>query len=371
LRDTFVQVLMNIARQDKRVMLLTADLGFGVLTPFAEAFPNQFLNVGVAEQNMSGVASGLALEGKIVFTYSIGNFPTMRCLEQIRNDVCYHNANVKIVCIGGGFCYGPLGISHHATEDLAIMRSLPQIKVMAPGDLSETRLVTQMAYETAGPCYLRLGRGGESNIHQNALKFPLGQGIPLIPEGDVALLSTGGIFGNAVKAQEMLATKGVSASLHTLPFLKPLDEGLIEHLAQTSRLVVTVEEHSVIGGLGGAVAEVLAELHGPKAPLVRIGLQEGFSCEVGDQEYLREIYGLSPVAISQRVKAALQKSDQIGQLRNFNKSLFEMQEKIQNIQILLSEFGQVVSSDAKGRIQEALVDLKWSVNNNELSSQIR
>jgi transketolase len=305
LRDTFVRALMEIALQDKRIMLITADLGFGVLTPFAETFPDQYLNVGVAEQNMTGVATGLALEGKIVFTYSIGNFPTLRCLEQIRNDVCYHNANVKIVCIGGGFCYGPLGISHHATEDLTIMRVLPHMKVMAPGDLTETGLVTQMAYETAGPCYLRLGRGGEAKIHQNFLSVSLGQGIPLFPEGEVALLSTGGILMDAVMARETLVDQGVSASLHSLPFLQPLDHGLIEILAQTSRLMVTVEEHSIIGGLGGAVAEALAELPGPKPPLVRIGLREGFSNEVGDQQYLRETYGLSHGAIVRRVKEAL------------------------------------------------------------------
>jgi transketolase len=296
---------MEIARQDKRVMLLTGDLGFGVLDRFAETFPDKFLNVGVAEQNLTGVATGLALEGKIVFTYSIGNFCTLRCLEQIRNDVCFHNANVKIVCIGGGFCYGPLGISHHATEDLAIMRVLPQMKVMAPGDLAETRLITQIAYETVGPCYLRLGRGGEANIHQEALEFSLGEGIPLFPEGDVALLSTGGILMNVVMARKTLTDQGVSASLYSLPFLQPLDHGLIQDLAQTSLLVVTIEEHSIIGGLGGAVAEVLAELPGPKPPLVRLGLRDGFSCEVGDQEYLREIYGLSPGAIVQRVKEAL------------------------------------------------------------------
>lgn len=305
MRDTFVKALLEFARRDKRVMLLTADLGFGVLTPFAEAFPDQYLNVGVAEQNLTGVATGLALEGKIVFTYSIGNFPTLRCLEQIRNDVCYHQANVKIVCIGGGFCYGPLGVSHHATEDLAILRVLPHMQVMAPGDLSETRLISRLAYETAGPCYLRLGRGGEADIHQRPLAFSVGQGIPLFPEGEVALLSSGGILVNAVQARETLAGQGVSASLHSLPFLQPLDQGLIRRLAQTSRLVVTIEEHSIIGGLGGAVAEVLSELPGPKPPLLRIGLRDGFSCEVGDQEYLRQIYGLSPEGIAQRVYEAL------------------------------------------------------------------
>jgi transketolase len=304
-RDAFVQALMDIARQDRRVMLLTADLGFGVLDPFAQTLADQFLNVGVAEQNMTGVATGLALEGKIVFTYSIGNFPTLRCLEQIRNDVCYHNANVKIVCIGGGFCYGPLGISHHATEDLAIMRALPRMQVMAPGDLSETRFITRVAYETPGPCYLRLGRGGELDVHRKTLNVPLGQGIPLFPQGDVALLSTGGILKNVVKARERLENSGVSASLHSLPFLQPLDRDLLQNLAQTSRLIVTIEEHSIIGGLGGTIAETLAEFWGPKPPLVRIGLREGFSSEVGDQEYLQENYGLSPDAIAQRVWEAL------------------------------------------------------------------
>jgi transketolase len=305
---------MNIARQDKGVMLLTADLGFGVLTPFAEAFPNQFLNVGVAEQNMTGVATGLALEGKIVFTYSIGNFPTLRCLEQIRNDVCYHNANVKIVCIGGGFCYGPLGISHHATEDLAIMRALPRMTVIAPGDLVETHLTTQTAYEIAGPCYLRLGRGGEPEVHQGEVHFAWGKGISLFPEGDVALLTTGGILSNAVAAREMLASQGITASLHSFPFLRPLDQDLIGRLAQTSRLMVTIEEHTIIGGLGGAVAEVLAELPEPKPQLVRIGLRDGFSCEVGDQEYLRQIYGLSPEAIVRRVQEALSRRKPEGKI---------------------------------------------------------
>ncbi|MBM4275493.1 MAG: transketolase [Deltaproteobacteria bacterium] len=309
MRDAFIRVLMEIARQDKRIMLLTADLGFGVLNPFIEAFTEQYLNVGVAEQNMTGVATGLALEGKIVFTYSIGNFPTLRCLEQIRNDVCYHDANVKIVCIGGGFCYGPLGISHHATEDLAIMRALPGMRVMAPGDLAETRLITRIAYETSGPCYLRLGRGGEAQIHQDALNLSLGQGISLFPEGEVALLSTGGILGNAVGARERLEAWGVKASLHSIPFLKPLDRSLIEMLSQTVRLMATIEEHSIIGGLGGAVAEALAEMPGPKPPLLRIGLREGFSCEVGDQEYLRKIYGLSTDSIAQRVYKAISKKN--------------------------------------------------------------
>lgn len=314
MRDAFVRALTEIARSDKQVFLLTADLGFGVLSEFARAFPRQYLNVGVAEQNMTGLATGIALEGKIVFTYSIGNFPTLRCLEQIRNDVCYHQANVKIVSIGGGFCYGPLGISHHATEDIAIMRALPNMKVVAPGDLTETSLATRTAYEVPGPFYLRLGRGNEPNVHDDAPSFHLGRCIGIHPGGEIALLSTGGILKNAVEARRMLEEKGIRASLFSMPFLKPIDSRLIGALALKTRLLVTIEEHSVIGGLGGAVAEVLSGLRDPRPPLLRLGLEDTFSCEVGDQEYLRGVYGLSPEAISARVEkeiASLQISKEI------------------------------------------------------------
>lgn len=308
MRDAFVRALTEIARLDPQVMLLTGDLGFGVLTSFAQNLPRQYLNVGVAEQNMTGIAVGLALEGKTVFTYSIGNFPTLRCLEQIRNDVCYHNAKVKVVCIGGGFSYGPLGISHHATEDIAIMRALPNLKVVAPGDIEETRLATRAIYEEEGPCYLRLGRGGEGNVHGMLSTFELGKAIPLFPVGDIALLCTGGMLGNAVAARELLEAGNVSASLHSLHTLKPLDATLIERLSASARFIVTVEEHSIVGGLGGAVAEILAEIPAPKAHLVRIGLRAGFSSEVGDQNYLREIYGLSPAAIAGRILDELKKT---------------------------------------------------------------
>lgn len=305
MRDAFVRALTEIARTDKDVMLLTADLGFGVLTKFAEEFPRQFLNVGIAEQNMAGIATGLALEGKTVFTYSIGNFPTLRCLEQIRNDICYHNVNVKITSIGGGFCYGALGISHHATEDLAIMRALPNLTVLAPGDLIETTLATKTVCEMQGPCYLRLGRGGEATVHTRVPSYRIGKAIPLFPDGDVVLLSIGGILENTVKAREILEEKGIRTAVYSMHSLKPFDGELIERLSCTSKLIATIEEHTVAGGLGGAVAEVLAERPSPKAPLVRIGLTAGFSCEVGDQEHLRSVYGLSPDAIARKVQDVL------------------------------------------------------------------
>ncbi|HRM26091.1 MAG TPA: hypothetical protein PKZ81_07620 [Clostridia bacterium] len=160
MRDTFVRTLITLAKNNPNIELFTGDLGFGVLKPFWEQLPDQFVNAGIAEQNMTAAAAGAAGEGKIVFTYSIGNFPTLRCLEQIRNDCAYHDANVKIVCVGGGFVYGSLGMSHQATEDIAVMRALPNVAVLCPGDPAEAEAATKAIAEYPGTCYLRLGRGG-------------------------------------------------------------------------------------------------------------------------------------------------------------------------------------------------------------------
>jgi transketolase len=293
LRDEFVRVLTDIARHDSSVMLLTGDLGFGVLTQFASEFPQQYVNAGVAEQNMTSLAVGLALEGKTVFTYSIANFPTLRCLEQIRNGACYHQANVKIVAVGGGFAYGALGISHHATEDLAVMRSLPNMTVVAPGDPIEVSAATRAVYRNPGTCYLRLGRGGEPLVHGGPIDFALGRGIKLLGGTDTVYLATGGILAKTHQACKALHARGRNVALYSMPTVKPLDRELIEELGRQFRQIVTVEEHSVTGGFGGAVAEVLAQMDGPRAALRVLGLRSGFSSIVGDQEYLRNAYGLS------------------------------------------------------------------------------
>lgn len=293
MRNEFVRVLTEIVGEDRNVILVTGDLGFGVLTQFARDFPAQFLNAGVAEQNMTGLAVGMSLEGKIVYTYSIGNFPTLRCLEQIRNDACYHQANIKIVTIGGGFSYGSLGISHHATEDLAIMRALPDITVVAPGDITEAAAATRAVHKNPGTCYLRLGRGGEPKVHQGNIDFKIGEAICLLEGNDTVLISTGGILKNAFEAGQKLNNMGLSVGLYSMHTLKPIDREMIERVAANTRLIVTIEEHSIIGGLGGAVAEVLAQMPQPKAKLKMIGLQDRFSSIVGDQEYLRSIYGMS------------------------------------------------------------------------------
>src|SRR3989442_15702127 len=177
MRGAFRAAICALAAADERVWLLTGDLGYTVLEGFRERFPDRFVNVGVAEQNMTGVAAGLALSGKIVFTYSIANFPILRCLEQVRNDVCYHKANVKIVAVGGGLAYGALGSTHHATEDIAILRALPEMVVVAPGDPQEAEAATRAIAEHPGPCYLRLGRAGEPHVHRQKLSFQLGRAI--------------------------------------------------------------------------------------------------------------------------------------------------------------------------------------------------
>ncbi len=302
MRDKFIYELTEIAKVDKNVILITGDLGFGVLNNFVEKFSAQFINAGVAEQDMTGIATGMALEGKTVFTYSICNFPTLRCLEQIRNDACYHQANVKIVAIGGGFCYGPLGISHHATEDLAIMRALPNITVVAPGDIVEAAAATRAVYNTSGTCYLRLGRGGGRKIHEKDINFKIGKAIQLFDGTDIALISTGDILENAFKARKMLDNMGLSVGLYSMHTLKPFDREMVEDIAEKVKLIVTIEEHTVIGGLGGAVSEILAQMPQPRARLQMVGLPGCFSSVVGDQEYLRKVYGMSVEGIVEKVK---------------------------------------------------------------------
>ncbi len=256
MRTAFIETLHELASKDDRIWLLCGDLGFSVLEPFAKSFPNRYLNVGVAEQNMTGVAAGLALSGKIVFTYSIANFPVIRCLEQIRNDVCAHNLNVKIVSVGGGFAYGSAGYTHHGTEDLAIMRVLPNITVIAPGDPIETRLLTIAATERPGPCYLRLGKAGEPIIHTSQPDAVIGKAI-VLRQGDAGtLISTGATLGMAVKAADELSTRGINVSVLSMPTLSPLDQDAILRAAKHTGHLITVENHG-IGGLGSAVAEVL------------------------------------------------------------------------------------------------------------------
>lgn len=302
MRDTFVRVLIELAKKDKNIELVTGDLGFGVLKPFWEQLPDQFTNAGIAEQNMTSLAAGMALEGKTVFTYSIGNFPTLRCLEQIRNDCAYHNANVKIVCVGGGFVYGALGMSHQATEDLAVMRALPGVAVFAPGDVVEAEECTKAIVNCTGTCYLRLGRGGEKRIHDKINGFEIGKAVKVHTGEKVAIFSTGAIFDEVEEAYAELTKKGLKPAVYTFPTVKPIDIETIEKVSRDFELIVTVEEHNIVGGFGSAVAEIMAEFAGERAALFRLGINNTYSVKVGKQSYLRKEYGIDGKSIAKKIK---------------------------------------------------------------------
>lgn len=308
MRDTFVRTLIGLAKENKNIELVTGDLGFGVLKPYWETCPDQFTNAGIAEQNMAAMAAGMALEGKTVFLYSIGNFPTLRCLEQIRNDCAYHNANVKIVCIGGGFVYGSLGMSHHATEDLAALRALPDVVVMAPADLVEAEACTKALVDYKGTAYLRLGRGGEMRLHDKIDSLEIGKALRIRDGEKVAIFSTGAIFDEVYGACELLKEKGIYPALYTFPTVKPIDKDTINKVANEVDLIVTCEEHNIIGGLGSAVAEVLAEMRNKKAFLSRVGINDEYSVRVGNQKYLRQQYGMDSVSIYNRIMENIHES---------------------------------------------------------------
>lgn len=307
MRTAFIETLLELAESDPRIVLITGDLGFGVVVQFRDRLPGQFVNAGVAEQNMTGLAAGMALSGKIVFNYSIANFPVLRPLEQVRNDICYHNANVRIVAIGAGMAYGSLGPSHHATEDIAIMRALPNMLVVAPGDPVETRLVVRALIEHEGPAYLRLGRANEPVVYPADPVFQLGKAITVRKGNNIALISTGGMLHETMNAAEALAQLGIEARVISMHTVKPLDIEAILAASRETAAIFTVEEHSVIGGLGSAVAETLMESGQRPCHFKRIGLGDVFSSIVGDQDYLRSQYGLDCKGIVDTVLKVLRR----------------------------------------------------------------
>jgi transketolase len=296
-RDTFIASLTKLAERDPRVFLITGDLGFSVLDAFASDRPHQFLNAGVAEQNMTGLATGLALDGRVVFTYSIANFPTLRPLEQIRNDAAYHDANVNVVAVGGGFSYGSLGISHHATEDLAIFRSLPGLTVVAPGDDWETHCAVEALAECPGTTYLRLDKSSAGWTERPGERFVLGKARTLREGTALSIVTTGGILGVALAAADQLLAEGIQCRVLSMHTIKPLDAESLFAAARETGGIISVEEHTVHGGLGGAIAETLLEAGIIPRAFHRIGLRAGFSSIVGSQEYLRAAYGLDAPAI--------------------------------------------------------------------------
>ncbi|WP_018150488.1 transketolase family protein [Leeia oryzae] len=296
MRTTFINTLILEARQNPDIFLLCGDLGYSVLEPFASEFPDRFLNVGIAEQNMMQIAAGLALEGYKVFVYSIGNFPTLRCMEQIRYDVCYHNLDVKVVAVGAGYAYGPLSTSHHTTEDLAMLRSIPGMVVTAPSDPKEAEALTRYHCQYAGPGYLRINKAGEPILHKTAISVVAPQILPLLDRQDceTVVISTGAITESALSDIE---ENSLGWALWSMPFVNPVDrQGLIQ-LAKQYQTIITLEEHQLNAGAGSAIIETLMDAFAsgelqtiPKVH--RIAIPNTFQHVAGSQQWLRLKSGL-------------------------------------------------------------------------------
>lgn len=303
MRTAFIETLVQAAAENPRIWLVTGDIGFSVVESFADRFPKRFVNAGVAEQNMTGVAAGLALTGAIVVTYSIANFPTLRCLEQIRNDVCAHNLPVKIVAVGGGLTYAAAGYSHQAVEDFAFLSVLPNMTVVAPGDPVETRLALRAVLDSPGSAYLRLGKTGERVVHAAVPPFALGKMIPMTEGRDVTIVCTGAMLDNCVNAARVLAERKVGVALYSNPTLAPFDEETLLNSARATGRVVTVEEHGP-GGLASIAGEALARA-GIAARLSPVRLGRRVVHEAGSQDPLRASQGLSVDGIVSTVELML------------------------------------------------------------------
>lgn len=295
-RTAFIEELIRQARGNPRIFLVVGDLGYSVVEPFAKEFPDRFLNAGVAEQNMTGVAAGLASEGYHVFTYSIANFPVLRCLEQIRNNVCYHDLPVTVVAVGAGLAYGNLGYSHHAVQDLAVMRSLPGLSIMSPADPGEARECLQWLVNHPRPSYLRLGKAGEKTLHavrgieRGPMRIRAGRST-------AAVVATGSILAVALAAAEHLERcHSLVVSVYSCPWLAGQPTGFFDPLWQHD-VLVAIEEHASAGGFG----EMLASLHPPQLKFASVALPEETGVGVGSQNYLRQRGGLTADRVAAQV----------------------------------------------------------------------
>jgi transketolase len=304
-RNSFAREATRLAGTDPRVVLLSGDIGNRLFDDFKDKNPSRFYNCGVAEANMIGVAAGLAMSGLRPVCYTITPFITYRCLEQIRIDVCYHDVPVIIVGTGSGLSYASLGGTHHSCEEMGMLRLLPNLTVLAPADEHEVRAGLRAALAAGSPVYMRIGKKGEPAVHPGEITLEIGKAIRLREGNRVCFLSAGTILPVAMEAAETLASAGISSAVYSFHTVKPLDIGLLQEAFASFDVVATIEEHSILGGLGGSVAEWLADHPESKARLLRFGTPDHFLHETCEQEQAREIFGLTGPAVSNRVKLAL------------------------------------------------------------------
>jgi transketolase len=303
MRETSLKMVHELAKRDPRVVFVGSDLGAGALDAMRQEMPERFFMEGVSEQAIIGMAAGLAMDGYIPYVNTIATFLTRRCYEQVAIDLCLHDLPVRLIANGGGLVYAPLGPTHMAIEDIAIMRALPNMSVVAPADAEEMRRFMAATLDHPSPIYIRLGKGGDKVVTKPEHGFTLGRAIELKAPGRIGFVTTGVMASRALAAADDLAKSGIDAGVLHMPTVKPLDEAAILALAATVERMVTVEEHSRIGGLGSAVAELLCD-RAVRTPLLRLALPDRFPEDYGSQEHLLEQAGLSPAGIADAVRRA-------------------------------------------------------------------
>jgi len=302
MRNAFADELTRLGDEDSRVVMLSGDIGNRLFDKFKAKHPSRFFNCGVAEANMMGVAAGMAMNGLRPVAYTITPFVTTRCLEQIRTDVCYHEAPVTIVAVGAGLSYAGLGPTHHACEDISFLRSIPNMVVVCPGDAFEVRAALRASMQQDRPVYIRMGKKGEPVVHAGRIEnFQIGKAITVSDGKDVCLLSTGNMLPEVIEAAHKLGEQGISAQVVSFHTVKPLDETFLKGAFERFKLVATIEEHSLIGGFGAAVSEWLTDSLTPNQNFMRFGTPDTFFKKSGEQEYAREMLGLSAHQIAEKI----------------------------------------------------------------------
>jgi transketolase len=304
-RNAFAKQITELAQRDERVVLLSGDIGNRLFDDLKAQCPDRFFNCGVAEANMVGVAAGMAMSGLRPVCYTITPFITYRCLEQIRVDVCYHHVPVVIVGTGAGLSYASLGATHHSCEEMGMLRLLPGLAVVAPADAMEVRGALKAALNHPHPVYIRIGKKGEPVVHKTEPDFQIGKAITMREGTDVCLLSAGNMLPIALETADLLAARDISAKVVSFHTIKPLDENTLADAFANFQLVVAIEEHSVLGGLGGSVAEWLSDHPPAKARLLRCGTADEFLHETAEQEEAREHFDLTAAAMAARIQSSL------------------------------------------------------------------
>lgn len=305
MRETCLKTVYELAQKDERIFFIGSDLGVGVLKEFKQNIPSRFFMEGVCEANIIGMAAGLAMDGQIVYINTIATFLTRRCFEQIAVDLCMHNVRVRLIASGGGLVYAPLGPTHLAIEDIAILRALPNMTIVAPADAVEMKRLMPATVDYPGPIYIRVAKGYDPVVTADT-PFTIGKALRMRDGDDAVLLTTGVGLQVCLKAADQLAAQGIRAGVLHLPTIKPLDVAAILEAIERVPIAISVEEHTLMGGLGSAIAEVLCEtdlLAGCK--FKRIGIPDVFPDKYGDQNGLMKRYGISAENVAMQVQTLL------------------------------------------------------------------